>query len=100
EARKEGLTLLYEASASLPLLNTALVTTQRYLGANRDVVRRMLRGIADATTRLKADEPFYGAQISKFTGATMDPATVHEYWLAAAGLYTVPPRGAPPGAGG
>jgi len=98
EAKKEGLTLLYEAGSSLPLLNTAIVTTQRYLGANRDVVRRMVRGITDAMTRLKADETFYGAQIGTFTGATMDPATVHEYWSAASNLYTVPPRGTHAGA--
>jgi ABC-type nitrate/sulfonate/bicarbonate transport system substrate-binding protein len=98
EARKQGLNRLYKAPETMQLLNTALVTTQRYLSANRDVVRRMVRAITDGTARLKADEAFYGTALSKFTDATMDPTTVHEYWLSAAELYAIPPRGSHEGA--
>src|ERR671938_316213 len=82
----------------MQLLDTALVTTKRYLDANRDVVRRMVRGITDGMVRLKQDEAFYGASLGKFTDATMDPATIHEYWLTAAEVYAVPPRGSHEGA--
>ncbi|HEY7066004.1 MAG TPA: ABC transporter substrate-binding protein [Chloroflexota bacterium] len=98
EAKKEGLNLLYQAPESLQLLNTALVTTQHHLAANRDVVRRMIKGITDAIVRLKADETFYGTELSKFTESTMDPSTVHEYWQSAGELYAVPPRGSHEGA--
>jgi ABC-type nitrate/sulfonate/bicarbonate transport system substrate-binding protein len=98
EAKKQGLTQLYKAPASMQLLNTALVTTQRYLAANRDVVRRMVRGITDAMVRLKSDEAFYGTMLSNFTNATMDAATVHDFWLSAAELYAIPPRGSHEGA--
>src|SRR5581483_7986657 len=98
EAKKQGLTLLYKAPESLQLLNTALVTTQHYLAANRDVVRRMIRGITDTLVRLKTDESFYGTELNKFTESTMDPSTVHEYWQSAGELYAVPPRGSHEGA--
>jgi ABC-type nitrate/sulfonate/bicarbonate transport system substrate-binding protein len=98
EARKQGLNRLYKAPESMQLLNTALVTTQRYLSANRDVVRRMVKAITDGMTRMKADESFYGTALSKFTEATMDPSTIHDYWLSAADLYAIPPRGTHEGA--
>ncbi|HLH20929.1 MAG TPA: ABC transporter substrate-binding protein [Chloroflexota bacterium] len=98
EAKKQGLNLLYKAPASLQLLNTGLVSTQHYVAANRDVVRGMVRGITDAMVRLKADEAFYSAEISKFTDSTMDPATIHDYWVAAGELFAVPPRGSHEGA--
>lgn len=98
EAKKQGLTMLYKAPATMQLLNTALVTTQRYLTANRDVVRRMVRAITDSMARLKADEAFYGTALSKFTDSTMDPAAIHEFWLTAADVYAVPPRGSHEGA--
>jgi ABC-type nitrate/sulfonate/bicarbonate transport system substrate-binding protein len=98
EARKQGLVQLYKAPSSLQLLNTALVTTRRYLTANRDVVRRMVRAVTDAMARLKSDEVFYGAALGKFTDTTMEPANVHDFWLTAADVYAVPPRGSQEGA--
>jgi ABC-type nitrate/sulfonate/bicarbonate transport system substrate-binding protein len=98
EAKKQGLALLYKAPETMQLLNTALVTTQRYLSANREVVRRMVKAVTDGMVRLKADEAFYGTALSKFTDATMDPSTIHEYWLSAADLYAIPPRGSHEGA--
>jgi ABC-type nitrate/sulfonate/bicarbonate transport system substrate-binding protein len=98
EAKKQGLTMLYKAPPTMQLLNTGLVTTQHYLAANPDVVRRMVRAITDGMARMKADEAFYGAMLGKFTESTMDPATSHEYWLTAADVYAVPPRGSLEGA--
>jgi len=48
--------------------------------------------------RLKSDEDFYGTALSKFTETTMDPSNVHDFWLTAADVYAVPPRGSHEGA--
>src|SRR5438477_465199 len=60
--------------------------------------RRRLRAIPDAMARLKAEETFYGTELGMFTAATIEPSTLHEFWLSAGELYAVPPRGSHEGA--
>src|SRR5262245_3976660 len=97
--KREGLNLLYKAPRSMELMNTGLVTTKRYLAANRDVVRGIVKAITEAMERLKADEAFYGTMLGQFSNnSTLDADAVHEYWQSAAELYTVPPFGSHAGA--
>jgi ABC-type nitrate/sulfonate/bicarbonate transport system substrate-binding protein len=97
-ARKDGLNLLYEAPPSMQMMNTGLVTSKRYLAANRDVARRMVQAIAEAMTRLKADEAFYGEQFNRFTSQSLEAESLREFWQQASQLYAVPPRGSHEGA--
>jgi ABC-type nitrate/sulfonate/bicarbonate transport system substrate-binding protein len=93
-AKKESLNMVYEAPPSLDIMTTGLVTSKRYLAANRDVVRRMVKGITDAMVRMKADESFYGEELRKFTNnPSLGPESVHEYWELTDQLFNVPPRG-------
>lgn len=96
-AKREGLHLVYKGS-NIPMLNTALVTTRRYLDANREVVVNMVKAITDTLTRLKSDQAFYATVREQFTQQTVDPAQVPEYWQAATEIYSIPPRGTHEGA--
>ena len=80
------------------MVNTALVTTRRYLNANREVVVGMVKAITDTLARLKSGQAFYAAVREQFTGQTIDPAQVPEHWQSAAELDSVPPRGTREGA--
>jgi ABC-type nitrate/sulfonate/bicarbonate transport system substrate-binding protein len=97
-AKREGLDLIYKSPSSLQLVNTALVTTRRYLNANREVVVGMVKAVTDTLTRLKADREFYAAVREAFTGAPVDPSQLQDYWQSAVELYSVPPRGTHEGA--
>jgi ABC-type nitrate/sulfonate/bicarbonate transport system substrate-binding protein len=97
-ARREGLDLVYKPPSTLHMLNTAVVTTKRYLAANRPVVVSMVKAITETIQRLKTDEAFYATAREKFTDSTLDPADLREYWQAAAEVYAVPPRGTHDGA--
>jgi ABC-type nitrate/sulfonate/bicarbonate transport system substrate-binding protein len=93
-APKEGLNLLYEPPPSIEFMNTGLVTSQRYLSANRDVVRGMVKGVTDAVVRLKADEGFYGEKMRVFNNQPdLSAEAVREYWQGTGALFNVPPRG-------
>jgi ABC-type nitrate/sulfonate/bicarbonate transport system substrate-binding protein len=97
-AKREGLDLVYKPPSTLHMLNTALVTTKRYVAANRPVVVAMVKAITETLQRLKADEAFYATAREKFTDSTLDPADLREYWQAAVDVYVVPPRGTHDGA--
>lgn len=98
EARTQGFTLVYKPPPSMQAVNTGLVTTRRYLDANRDVVRDMVQAITEVIARMQTDEAFYGAALSEFTKSSLDAVLVREYWLATQELYTLPPRGTYEGA--
>lgn len=91
-ADQHGLKQIYRAPKSMQLLNTGLVTTQRYLSAHRDIARSMVRAITEAMRRLSGDEDFYAAELAKFTQSSLDLASRDRYWHAAGELYTIPPR--------
>jgi ABC-type nitrate/sulfonate/bicarbonate transport system substrate-binding protein len=93
-APKDGLNLIYEAPPSIEFMNTGLVTSKRYLAANRDVVRGMVKGVTDAMTRLKNDEAFYAEKLKTFNNfPDMSPEAIHEHWQGTGATYNIPPRG-------
>jgi ABC-type nitrate/sulfonate/bicarbonate transport system substrate-binding protein len=98
-APREGLTMIYEPPPSMEFMNTGVVTSKRYLAANRDIVRGMVKGITDAMVRLRSDEAFYGEKMRVFqSNPDLTPEAVHEFWQASGALYNVPPRGTLKGA--
>jgi NitT/TauT family transport system substrate-binding protein len=98
-APKDGLNLIYQSPPSTQLMTTGLVTSKRYLAANRDVVRRMVKALTDTLVRLKSDEAFYGEKLRAFTNnPELTPEAVHEYWAITDRLFNVPPRGTLEGA--
>lgn len=92
QAGKQGLVQVYRPPTTIHMLNTGLATTQRYLTAHRDVATALLKGICDAINRLVTDKAFYGQELNKFLGLSLDDTTLGEYWTNAQTEYTLPPR--------
>lgn len=98
QGQKQGLVPVYQPPASFQFVAQGVTTTKRYLTAHHDVVKNVVKGVADAMTRLKSDESFYGEELKKYTGLDVDQATLAQYWKTDSQTYTIPPRGTHAGA--
>ena len=98
EAQKQGLAAIYEPPADFQFVAQGVATTKRYLTAHHDIVKAVVKGVADAMTRLKTDEAFYGQELKKYTGLDVDQATLNDYWKTDSATYTIPPVGTHKGA--
>jgi ABC-type nitrate/sulfonate/bicarbonate transport system substrate-binding protein len=98
EAQRQGLNLLYKAPDDFEFISQGVATTKRYETAHRDVVKAVVKAVADSMAHLKSDSAFYTAELKKYTNLNLDDATFQQYWKTDGASYAIPPRGSHKGA--